>query len=123
MEHSTMGRAAMVFGLAMVINLVAISCGGAGSGSQRDVAQMVDGADQFLMSLSDEERGRATFGFESDERVRFHFVPPETFERHGLPLKEMSAEQRERAHALLRTGLSQSGYITATEIIEIEAIL
>ena len=123
MEHSTIGRTAMVFGFAMVINLVAISCGGAGSGSQRDVAQMVDGADQFLMSLSDEERARATFGFESDERVRFHFVPPETFERHGLPLKEMSSEQRERAHDLLRTGLSQSGYMTATEIIEIEGIL
>ena len=123
MEHSTIGRMAMVFGLAMVINLVAISCGGAGSGSQRDVAQMVDSADQFLMSLSGEERARATFGFESDERVRFHFVPPETFERHGLPLKEMSSEQRERAHDLLRTGLSQSGYMTATEIIEIEGIL
>ncbi len=123
MRHSTIGRAAMVFGFAMVINLVAISCGGAMGDTQRDVAQMVDGADQFLMSLSDEERGRATFGFESDERVRFHFVPPETFERHGLPLKEMSSEQRERAHDLLRTGLSQSGYMTATEIIEIEAIL
>ena len=35
----------------------------------------------------------------------------------------MSAEQRDRAHDLLRTGLSQSGYLTATEIIEIEAIL
>ena len=123
MKRSAIGRMAMFFGLPVVIGLVGSSCDGAGSGSQSDVAQMADGASQFLMSLSDEQRGRATFGFESDERVRFHFVPPETFERHGLPLKEMSSEQRERAHDLLRTGLSQSGYMTATEIIEIEAIL
>ena len=122
MKRSTIGRVAMVFGLAVVIGLAGVSCGGPGSDPQ-DLAQMADGADQFLMSLSDEQRARATFDFESDERVRFHFVPPETFERHGLPLKEMSAEQRDRAHDLLRTGLSQSGYLTATEIIEIEAIL
>ena len=118
MEHSTFGRSAMVFGLAMVINLVAISCGGAGSDSQ-----MADRAEQFLMSLSDEERGRATFDFESDERVRFHFIPPEVFERQGLTLKEMSSEQKDRAQALLRTGLSQSGYMTASEIIEVEGVL
>jgi hypothetical protein len=122
MIQSVIGRTAMVFGLAVVISFAGVSCGGAGSGSQ-DVAQMVNGAEQFLMSLSDEERARATFGFESDERERFHFVPPETFERHGLPLEDMSAVQRERAHDLLRTGVSQSGYMTATQIIELEAIL
>ncbi|MCH7890689.1 MAG: DUF3500 domain-containing protein [Gemmatimonadetes bacterium] len=84
---------------------------------------MVDRADQFLMSLSNEERTRATFDFESDERERFHFVPPETFERHGFPLEDMSTEQRDLAHALLSTGLSQRGHMTANEIIELEAIL
>ena len=123
MKRSTIGRVAVLFGLALAIGFAGVSCVGAGSNSQRDVAQMADRADQFLMSLSDEKRTRATFGFGSDERKRFHFVPPESFERHGLPLKEMSTEQRDRAHDLLRTGLSQSGYMTATEIIEIEAIL
>ncbi len=123
MKRSTIGRVAMFCGLALAIGVAGVSCMGAGSYSQRDVAQMVDRADQFLMSLSDEERARATFGFESDERERFHFVPPEVFERHGLPLKDMSTEQRDRAHDLLRTGLSQSGYMTATEIIELEAVL
>ena len=123
MKRSTVGRVLMIFSLAGVIGLAGVSCGGAGSGSQVDVAQMRDGANQFLMSLSDEERGRATFAFDSEERVRFHFVPPETFERHGLPLKEMSTEQRDWAQALLRTGLSQRGYMTANEIIEIEGIL
>ena len=122
MNQSGIGRAAMVFGLAVFVGVAGVSCGGVESNSQ-DVAQMADEADEFLMSLSDEERGRATFVFDSEERERFHFVPPETFERHGFPLADMSAEQRELAHDLLRTGLSQSGYMTATQIIELEAIL
>ena len=123
MKRSTVARMVMISGLAVVIGLVGGSCDGGGVGTQSDVAQMTDGASQFLMSLSDEERGRATFAFDSEERVRFHFVPPETFERHGLPLREMSTEQRDRAQALLRSGLSQRGYMTAQEIIEIEGIL
>ena len=123
MMHSMIGRVAMVYGLAAVINLAAISCGGAMADSQRDVAEMVDGADQFLMSLSDGERGRATWAFEADERERFHFVPDEAYERYGFPLKDMSGEQRGLAHALLATGLSQSGHMTANEIIELEAVL
>jgi len=122
MNQSTIGRAAMAFGLAVFIGVAGVSCGEVESNSQ-DVAQMADEADQFLRSLSDGERGRATFAFDSGERERFHFVPPETFERHGLPLADMSAEQGELAHNLLRTGLSQSGYMTATQIIELEAIL
>ncbi len=121
--RSTILRTAMFFGVAVVISFVGVSCMGAGSGTQDDVARMVDGADQFLMSLSDEERALATFDFASDERERFHFVPPETFERHGFPLEDMSAEQRDLAHALLGTGLSQRGHMTAREIIELEAIL
>ena len=123
MKRSTIGGVAMFFGLALAIGFAGVSCIGAGSNSQRDVAHMADRADQFLLSLSDEERARTTFGFESDERRRFHFVPPEVFERHGLPLREMSTEQKDRAHDLLKTGLSQSGYMTATEIIELEAVL
>ena len=123
MKRSTIGRDVMFFGLALAIGFAGVSCMGVGTDLQGDVAQMANRADQFLMSLSGEERALATFDFESDERERFHFVPPETFERHGLPLEDMSAEQRNLAHNLLRTGLSQSGYMTATEIIELEEIL
>ena len=123
MKRSVIGRVAMFFGISVLISYAGVSCGTAAESSSGDVAQMVAGADNFLASLSAEERGRATWDFDSEERQRFHFVPPETFERHGFPLEDMSAEQRERAHDLLRTGLSQSGYLTATEIIELEAIL
>ena len=123
MKHTTIGRVALVFGLGALISLAAISCGPAVADVQDDVDRMVNGADQFLMSLSDDERARATWTFEDEERERFHFVPPESFERHGFPLEDMSAEQGSLAHALLATGLSQSGHMTANEIIQLEAIL
>jgi len=121
--RSTIGRVAMFFALVVVISFAGVSCMGVESGMQGDVARMVDGADQFLMSLSDEERTRATWAFEDDERERFHFVPDETYDRYGFPLEDMSPEQRDLAQALLGTGLSQRGHMTANEIIELEAIL
>jgi hypothetical protein len=38
-------------------------------------------------------------------------------------LEEMSAAQRERAHDLLRAGLSQRGYLTANQVMELEDVL
>ena len=38
------------------------------------------------------------------ERTHWHFIPNEMFARNGLTLKEMTAPQREAAHALLKTG-------------------
>ena len=53
-------------------------------------------------------------------RFDWHFVPRP---RKGLPLKEMSGEQKALAHALLASGLSQSGYMKAETIISLEQIL
>ena len=79
MKRSTIGRMAMFFGLALAIGFAGVSCMGTESDMEGDVAHMADRADQFLMSLSDEERARTTFDFASDERERSHFVPPEPF--------------------------------------------
>ncbi len=117
MKLSTIGLVAVVLGLAGVVGL------GATLDTPRDAARMADGASRFLSSLSGQQRAQATFAFDSDERLRFHFIPPEVFERNGFSLEDMSPAQRERAHDLLRTGLSQRGYMTATDIILVEGIL
>ena len=44
---------------------------------QRDVDVMAAAAANFLASLSSEQREQATFGFDSEERSRHHFIPPE----------------------------------------------
>jgi hypothetical protein len=109
--------------LVLVLALASVAGLGAKRASMRNVVQMAEAANAFLGSLPQAQRTQASFAFDAAERLRFHFIPPESFERHGLPIKEMGASQRERAHALLRTGLSQRGYMTATQIMEAEGIL
>ena len=50
--------------------------------------------------------------------MRWNFIPNEMFPRKGLMVKSMTEQQRGLAHALLKTGLSQRGYMTATSIME-----
>lgn len=84
---------------------------------------MATAATRFLASLTPEQRRAAAFAFDGDERTRWHFIPTESFPRNGLTIKAMNAAQRKLAHDLLRTGLSQRGYMTATQIMELESIL
>ena len=82
---------------------------------------MATAATRFLESLTPEQRQQATFAFESAERMRWHFVP--NFERNGLQVKAMTEPQRKAAFDLLRTGLSERGYTTYTQIMQLENIL
>ena len=84
------------------------------------VADMRQAADAFLASLAPPQRSKALFDFGDAERLNWHFVPRA---RRGLPLSEMSAEQRELARGILQAGLSRRGYLTASTIIELELVL
>jgi hypothetical protein len=88
---------------------------------QRSTASMPTAATSFLASLTPEQRQQAMFPFESSERLRWHFVPQ--FERNGLTIKSMTEPQRKLAHDLLKTGLSERGYSTYTQIMQLENIL
>jgi len=74
----------------------------------------------FLDTLNEKQRSAASFKFDSGERTNWHYVPTN---RKGLPFKEMSDEQRKAAHSLLKTGLSESGYKKAKNVILLESIL
>ncbi|MEP7271558.1 MAG: DUF3500 domain-containing protein [Acidobacteriota bacterium] len=86
----------------------------------RRAGLMVQSANNLLVSLSAEQRAKAVFAFDDEERLNWHFVPRT---RKGLPLKEMSAEQRTLAQALLKTGLGQRGYLKVTAITQLENVL
>lgn len=77
-------------------------------------------AEAFLTALSPEQRQIARFAFEDRERFNWHYVPRS---RAGLALKNMTDKQRRLALQLLEIGLSQSGYLKATRIIALEAVL
>jgi len=86
-------------------------------------ATMAVVATKFLESLTPEQRQQATFAFDSNERTHWNFIPTELFPRNGLTIKQMSLPQRKLAHDLLKAGLSQRGYMTATQIMELENVL
>jgi Protein of unknown function (DUF3500) len=74
----------------------------------------------FLQALAPEKRQRATFPFDSPERFNWHYIPRR---RMGLPLKDMTAEERTAAHQLLRSALSEAGYRKAMTIMRLEEVL
>src|SRR5207249_1016289 len=91
--------------------------------ADRSSSAMAAAATRFVESLAPGQRQQATFAFDGEERLHWHFIPTETFPRNGLTIKDMSEPQRKLAHELLKTGLSQRGYMTATQIMDLETVL
>jgi len=108
---------------AVIASLLAIFAGSTIIASQKTAATMSKAATQFLDSLTSDQKARASFPFDGDERARWHFIPNEMFPRKGLMIKEMNETQRRLAHDLLRAGLSARGYLKVTSIMELEDIL
>jgi len=109
--------------LAVAALIISTLTGSAMLASARSATAMAAAANAWLASLTPEQRQRAAFGFGDDERLRWHFIPNEMFPRKGLMIKEMTEPQRKLAHDLLKTGLSQRGYLTVAGIMELEDIL
>src|SRR5688572_25465110 len=100
--------------LAMCLALPAVA-------AAHDVAaDMTRAASALLSSLDAEQRKVAVFTFADAERENWHFVPRD---RRGLPLKDMTPAQRELAHTLLASALSERGHTTARHIISLETVL
>jgi Protein of unknown function (DUF3500) len=101
-------------------SLLGSSVGHAHSHGASAASVMSECAGRFLGALDANQRGRATFSFDADERMNWHFIPRE---RKGLALREMSPYQKHLASALLAAGLSQAGYIKAVTIMSLEEVL
>jgi hypothetical protein len=118
--------------LSRVLLAVVLLAGLAGVGyvAQKNEApglKMADAAQKFLDSLTKEQKDKAALPFESTERVKWHFVPLQDKNkqptRKGLPLQDMSAEQKKAALALLEAGTSADGDKQAVTIMSLESIL
>ena len=107
----------------MLVLISAVAWFGAVRAAERSPAAMADAATKLLASFTSEQRQEASFPFDSSEREHWGFVPTEMFPRHGLILGKMSEPQRKLAHDLLRSGLSQKGYLTASSIMDLEIVL
>jgi hypothetical protein len=95
--------------------------------ADRSSSAMAGAATKFLAALAPDQRAKATFAFDnSEERLHWHFIPtgpPPMFPRNGLTIKEMTEPQRKLAHDLVKAGLSQRGYLTASSIMDLETVL
>jgi len=91
--------------------------------TERSAATMTAAASDFLASLGSEQRPQAVFAYADAERLRWNFIPNEMFPRKGVSFRTMTPAQKDKAHALLKSGLSQKGYMTATAIIALEDTL
>jgi hypothetical protein len=108
-----------VWAIAGAIALIA--AGSAAVSSKLAGPAMTEAAQDFLNSLADQQRAKATMAFDNRQRTAWHFIPLPM--RKGLQIKEMNDAQRQKARALLAAALSEVGYEKATKIMELEAIL
>jgi len=110
------------FALALLFAAVVI---GADSNNSGD--KMVVAADKFIKALSSEQRTKGVFGFDSPERINWHFVPLQDKQknptRKGLRFEEMTGEQKELAFGLLRSATSEAGFDKAKTIMSLEGVL
>jgi hypothetical protein len=109
----------------MCLAVAALAALAAGSmvAATRSSSAMAEAATRLLSSLTPEQRQQAVFSFAADERLHWHFIPTEMFPRKGLLIRSMTEPQRALARDLLKTGLSQRGYLTATSIMDLETVL
>ena len=88
---------------------------------------MARAAQRFLETLKPEQQKQATFPFDSKERTNWNFVPLQDANkkptRKGIPLQDMTPEQKTAALALVRAGTSEKGNVQAVTIMSLEAIL
>ncbi len=85
----------------------------------REVASaMAAAANNFLASLSDDERAKAVRDYDDPARLDWHNIPKD--QRKGLQYREMSPAQRQLCHELLKSALSDVGYEKAVKIMSLE---
>ncbi|HXQ50629.1 MAG TPA: DUF3500 domain-containing protein [Stellaceae bacterium] len=79
---------------------------------------VVDAARAFLMSMPPDQRATARFDLSSPMWQAWCNIHPFMM-RHGICLADLGGEQRERALALMRASMSESGYRTACDVMKL----
>jgi hypothetical protein len=82
---------------------------------------MKTASEAFLTSLDEKQKATALLPFTAEERENWHFIPLN--DRKGLRLGDLTPAQRPRLFALLDTGLTERGMLTASSIIALEQYL
>jgi hypothetical protein len=116
--QSTLGIAGVSW---LEARVLAMNCSPLPSGNGAPSASMMSAAaETFIRSLSAEQRAKATFAFEDEQRLDWHFIPRA---RKGIPFKELDSAQRLLGNALMSAGLGQGGIVRARTIMSLDEVL
>lgn len=75
------------------------------------IASSTDDAQKLLMSFDRDRRADILLEFDDADRQEWSNLPINEFPRRGIPLKEMDDAQKQLVQQLLRTSLSDMGYL------------
>jgi hypothetical protein len=94
---------------------------------------MAAAATAYVDSLTPEQKKQGVFPMPDKacldaetstcEWTKWAFIPASMSPRNGVPIKDMTEAQRQRAHDLMKASMSQAGYTTATTIMSLESVL
>jgi hypothetical protein len=82
--------------------------------------QVLEKANTFLNSLSEELKAKTLFSLEDSERFNMNYVP---IPREGATFHDFNEAQKTAALDLLRASLSKEGFRKSQEIMELEKVL
>ena len=82
--------------------------------------RMAGAAQDFLKSLTDEQRVQATFAYDDPERLNWHYIPRV---RKGVPLKVMTPSARAAARSLIAGSLSDRGFEQVVNVMSLDDVL
>lgn len=81
---------------------------------------MKNAAIAILQSFDAEQKAMASFKFDDDERMNWHYTP---VDRKGVPFRLMNEQQREKVIDLLNLALTDKGLQKAKDIMILEGVL
>ncbi|HEX9614273.1 MAG TPA: DUF3500 domain-containing protein [Bacteroidota bacterium] len=81
---------------------------------------MLSTARMFIESLDQRQRGQALLPFDDSERTDWSYLPGR---RKGLHFGEMNDKQKSAALSLLRSTLSEQGFLKTKGVMELEGVL
>lgn len=80
-----------------------------------------EAAQQFLQSLTPEQRTRTTYAIDDEEWLKWNNV--HRYARQGVNFHEMTDTQRDRAFGLMRAGLSAKGFERSRNVMKLNGHL
>lgn len=86
--------------------------------AQQDLSQT---AQRFVSLLSPQQQKKAIYAANSEERYNWHFFPKT--DRKGIPVSELSEQQRKAAFDLLKSCMSERGLQEVQGVMELENVL